>query len=489
MDSTEQESKVNQTTNQPTKEKLDILETTEIQVPEVKVPEPTDWNGSIIGRLEKLLQKRIGTGPMWPRLAASTLVSVALHNVILYDKTGPVTPSLWGLYIGPSGLANKTPLLRRIKEIATEFNPEYLGPTRFSIEGFIQHISGSYKLTKEEEEEEQERVKPKTTNFLVRDEMSRLLGESKGYQYMNTIQEFMSELWDGETEGYATRKMRHEGGVKVYVSLLSASSNKFYKMLEEDFFEQGLGCRLLYVNEKPPKPEMDPDDYFESLDSDDEWTSLKQEIVSHMKIMEKLEWAYPDPDANKMWREFRFAIKTHIYNKEEPTLLDLYRAKEPINALKLAIIYAASQYSFALENGRILVRKEHMEQAIRDIKIYDEMFRRVLSEWNKRRVKREQGKMKSSKYDLLDIINLASRQGGLITVPKVETELDLTDTAKITKILDNGTGKEWFEAANVTNENGNLTQKEIKIVRSWSTRGRLPVVYRLTEEGRKTLES
>ena len=440
------------------------------------------WEEGIIGRIEHFLLRRYPIGKMWARAIATSIVSVSLSQITLEDKWGEVKANVWFANVAKSGLGYKTPLIRFARKIVAEFNKEVFAPPKFTPEGFTEWVIGVRKKKPKDGEEERQTIKKHYVCFIIRDEWTKLLGETR--QKYLIMKEYLSELWDGWIEGYYTRKYQYEGNVPVYVVLLSASSDLFFDLLDEAFFKQGLGNRILWIIEDNPEPKkLDPKDFFFAFGvKDEEFTTLLDRVVEDLRTLAyTTTLAFIHEGAAELWTEYQHecAVRAH----KARALVGSYEVKQPLNALKLSVIYAASRLD--IHESIINVRKEDMERAIADAKIYTKMWHKAMELWEEvkgRQAGREE-RIPTSKYDLGLMMEVAlAQEDHLFSVGTIRSPLDLPDTNRISRVIQIGRDKKWLEIAAEMADPGDLTGKQYE--RFKPNRGFSPRIYRVTETGR-----
>ena len=74
--------------------------------------------------------------------------------------------------------------------------------------------------------------------------------------------------------------------------------------------------------------------------------------------------------------------------------------------------------------------------------------------WNRVKVKREEKPIESSKYDLVQMIEVGVKRGGLICVGDVVSDLYLRNRIRIGEVLGIGVTKEWLEIVAKKDEQG-----------------------------------
>lgn len=431
--------------------------------------ESVAWEQGLIAKLERFLVERYPIPDLWARAIGIALVSIALHNVKHFEtRYGKLKPNVFIVYIARSGMGFKSTVLNRVIEIVLEWNPDLLGPSRFTTEGLYDYINGR------KDENGKPISLPHDSFIIIRDELSNIFKDSRR-DYMNRLLEDLSMLYDGKFEPYATRKYgleQFEWKTGLYVVLVSATTEHFLKLMNEDFFIQGLGNRFLYVVGDNPKIEkLDPHEFFYNSE-DEEWKELKKEIVEDLKKIEEAASAFVFPEAGKMWTDFQYECY-----KEAVETGDEYIMRLPEQALKLAIIYAASR--FDIKFRVVNVREEDMRRAIEDVKRFKEQYVKVGQWWiEQRRTAKEEPYIRPAKYDLKNVCYLAATMGGgYCTVREISAWLKAPGKHLISDLLENGVDAGYFEALSEYDVPPHLRE------RFRPKRGPYPTVYRLTEKG------
>jgi len=448
------------------------------------------WEQGIIGKGEAILLDRYPIPRLCAKGLMTTVNSLGISNLSLLDIMEPVRPNVWIGYIAPSGTGVKTPPLVRIRSLVRNYCRGLLAPPKFTPEGFTEWVIGAEgKLASDSKTVVRKPVPPHPHCIIIRDEGSRLLGESKWSPHLATMKEYLSELWDGYIEGYYTRKCQYEGEVEDFVSLALFSSPYFYELLDENFFAQGTGNRILWNVENKRKPErLNKDEFFFSLGSKDtDWNDFEQEILSSLKNLEKIgDVGGLDDPAKTLWVDFQKDCMDKSYAEPSRSAFASYIVKQPLNALKLAMNYAASVNSVDV-NNILWILEEDMQRAIEDTRVYIENWKQVLKEWNdwsyKIEGKKQQKHLSEKKYELTKFLRFAIAQPEkLVCSEEISAELDCPDKTTINDILHLGVSKDWLEIYSKYPDSSKLTAEQIKRFE----RGNIvPTIYKVTEQGEK----
>lgn len=436
------------------------------------------FEDGVIGKLEKFFQTRFGLGKMWSRSIATAIVSTCLHEVFLSDELGNVKPNIFVIDIGPSGLGMKSPPVKRARELVKAFNPEYLGVSVFTPPALREWVAPDLGTKSGKEKEFH-------LNFIIiRDEASTLFGEDR--DYMKDLYELLSELWDGYLESYGTRGYGNEGNVDVYVSLLAAGSPKILSLLDEMFFVQGLGNRVLWIDE-PVTFKPWGENFFFADPNDSEFEALKKETVEKMKWLEANCKRAVMVDGT-LWLKWSNGLRDR-FGKSSDQTTDQYLSKSLLNCLKLAINYAASRMSVHPTDGTIAVMEQDLRMAMADTEVYVEMWRSIMMKSTMSKSEAGVPKIRSRKVDFWKVLKAGSEIGRFDKGLLMEA-LDTTDgeaiRSTLNQLLEDGravmvTGEDKFH--NPTK--GNLTDEEFRGFKP--VRGPLPAVFEVTEKGKKWL--
>jgi hypothetical protein len=435
------------------------------------------WEEGIIGQYETFQLKRFPFNPMWARALGTTLTSAAAHKLVIKDKKGPVRANIFFTYIGSSGIGYKSPPLRMTREILSEFDKKKLSPTKFTPQGFTEYVEGTSGEVRGKKSRKE--IPPHPVNVILRDEISELLGELRS-PHLAEMKQYMSKLWDGWIEGYYTRKAQFEGGIPVYVSLCAAGSTDFYDLLEESFFTQGLGNRILWVTETKIKPTRQDEEEFFFPDEDVEFEKLKEDIIGKLKQIETLKgWVTLAPGAAKRWCDFEYQYTSTAANASDG---GSYIIKIPLNVLKLAMLYSTSKLQ--IDKGYLWVTEEDMVMAIEDAKNYESMWKDAMWQWGKKIVEGKSERLvPTSMYDLKKYVAFAIQHNDLVSKTEISAELVCPDKTRVGDILETGVDKGWFIVIANQSDTSKLTPEQIK--RFKPLRGYIPTIYKATVKGKE----
>lgn len=339
-----------------------------------------EWEDSAIGVSEDFIYRKIFRDRTIARAPGTSLVSLGLDKVYLYDELGDIRPNIWFWFILRSG-KGKTPVINWINDVLYVYNPKAgteLKMPRGSTAAITEWIVGS----KVDREDEKKKYEPHLTSFLLEDEATKRIATLK-FQYNAGQGEFLSQLWDSSIEGYITRGSGFEGNARPYVALFMAASEKIYRLLGEYSFAQGLPYRPFWLTSD--NVEVRRADYgkffFPDTDGKDvERVFVINKVVETIQTVSNYTRVLPDIDATKVLIDYKYDLECRAQEADlngreiEGGIL----RKAVINSFKLAVIYAANCESvsggFLMKQNRINIRGEDAERAREDTEKYNNCF-------------------------------------------------------------------------------------------------------------------
>ena len=383
-----------------------------------------------IGDLSAHIQKHSQTNPLWADTVAMATLSAVLEGIQLNDIYGPLNLNIYALCIGPSGLANKTvpmkniayPILEKAGEIARW---DFTLPSRFSLEGFIEHLS-----------------KESSFGIILNDEFTHVLKEAYGAGYLSEILEFLSELYDGTAQKRYTKKSKLEKSAKVYVSFLSATTPYIYEVMKPEMFLQGTANRFLFVLFKDSvEKTYTPDEFFSSSVATQEYEERNNEFGEFLgelrNVIVKGGWMI---DINRMDRSGQILLDYRqncldrtkaLYAARRPKdFIYSYLVRQPEICLKIAGLKAVSEYYrnfFRSPIKEILISESHAQWAVDKMRVYEENFMRMQDEWARHNVQKEVVKTLDNYHD--QIRSHLKEAGGVMLVQDLKAKLGVRDTS------------------------------------------------------------
>ena len=444
------------------------------------------WEEGIIGTIESFLLKRFKFAPLYARALATSVVSTAIYKISVEDRKGPVRANVWFIYVSDSGTGVKTPPITMIRKLMFAYNKSRLSVTKFTPEGYTEFVQGTEAKKDKDGNIQRKEIPPHPVNLILRDEASVILGENKNSPAFSQQKEYLSGLWDGYIEGYYTRKCQFEGNVEVYVSLCASASSYFYRLLDEEFFLQGTGNRIMWITlEAFDSDYLDPSFFGLRGEHDKEFNELVLNVVGKLRRLEEVNGDKDDNEveltqkAKVLWCNFHNECEDK--KKTSSRNVASYLAKVPMNTLKLAMNYAASRLS--IKANILIIQEEDMKRAVDDSKAYEEMWFKTIRQWRDYgQINKAEKRLPTSKYDLCKFAGYAIEKDGLITVSEIQGFDILPDRTKIGEILDIGEDKGWFKVIANASDNSMLTPEQYK--RFKPRTGHIGNIYQITEKGR-----
>ena len=447
----------------------------------------TPFKEGLIGRTERFMIERYQFHPLWARSLGTILVTAPLGNLARFtfsDRFGDCYANPFFIYIGRSGLAIKTPPLRMIKAIIRGYNQTVMCPTSFNPDSFPEYVAGVEEKTNKDGKVKRKAVVPHPINLCIADEASKLLGEMKAHTYQENLKTFLSELWDGQIEGKYTRGFQTEGNSNVFFSMLAATSKDFYRLLNRQFFTQGLGNRILWVVEdKFNPPIIDAEKFFFNESKDEEFQILENFVIDTMRVIDTCLGVMMTRGGARKWADFTNKFFDKISHMDDDSEAE-YCSKMPLNAIKLSICYCASRLHFD-EHRMLFIGEEDMDLALNDVLEYFKNWRKAMQQWQECGGEKDnEERIRTSKYDMITFVRYALANHGTICVSEVLKMGSYTDRNKISSVMQTAELTGLVEVCNRPDNQDELTNEEYQRYKI-TGRGRIPVVWRVTEKGKE----
>jgi len=201
----------------------------------------------------KLIESQYPTYHPWAEACALwTIANAAPEARLPGGGNGlPITFNTWS--IGPSRFGFKTLPAKLAVEIVKECGVKFLQP-RSSVEWLINHIYTEHI----------------TSAALFRDELSGLTAEARK-QYMAGELAWLCQALDGTVDSRGTFAHDLSEEMEIRLNFIATCTPDIYNNIEESFWNQGLGNRLVAINWMPDKlastatPFMPNEDLYSSL--------------------------------------------------------------------------------------------------------------------------------------------------------------------------------------------------------------------------------
>ena len=321
----------------------------------------------------------------WAENLSCALIGLMIgKNRYIKDQLGEIRANIISIMIGASRLANKTIPLKKARKIAkalvAELNKEILRQNGYTPEKFAEakkSLSKAGRKTKESIDLKQEiedtesqllhYILPETfstegllnvlskdenkVGILFSDEFTSLVKGAKNKDYMETLFETFSRMYDNELESEATISRGFQDAGTIHVSIVSATTPYLFKVLDDGFFEQGTGNRILWIigqdlEEIDVEKEMEKAfEFYYSEGETEELLAKEKEILHHLMKIESFPKGIVQPDfagGAKLFRHMKESrnkaiqiLKQSGSDNPEPSLIGGLN----LNAHKLALIH------------------------------------------------------------------------------------------------------------------------------------------------------
>ncbi|RLI78248.1 hypothetical protein DRP05_07720 [Archaeoglobales archaeon] len=299
-------------------------------------------------------------------------------------------------------------LLLRHKE---ETGEKLTLPFHATSEAMIEHLSRDNKI-----------------GVIVKDEATTILKNARK-QYGADYYEMMSKLYDGSYYERRTRK----AGLEIvpsdtYVNMIAATTPYIYKVLEEEFFTQGLGNRILYVlwNGETEDSEGIFDVDIKNYDSKD--ADILNKLRTLREKCENVRTTIPLKESESTltkWRDKISRIVEKFYN-EGKLIEQSYYGRMWEMLVKLAALHSIARwYNNPKANVAFVIEEKDTQWAIDKTIKYIKNFHRLLEEWRGATIKTD-AKLESSEKLHETIIATIRENGGRITKRELLAKRNMT---------------------------------------------------------------
>jgi len=333
----------------------------------------------IIEDIKNSIIQSIPTNHDWAEACAISIVNAIIGpHICCHTEIGELNSNLFFLNIGPSGLGNKTTVMKYyVYPILKEFQnrvegADILRSSRFSIEGMVSEL------------------KEHNSGIIVRDEFSSMFKDAnKGY--IGDILEFLSQIFDGMTQ----RRVTKSGGVEqvsdIYVSLLSATTEYVFSIMNLSFFVQGTGNRFMYVVSDPTFKETNPDFFYggHPIQRQKDVESFVDRLIDlHNKLKAHRYRAFILHSEKLVAFRNEILNKTKQYHEQHDELMEKIYSRLPEFAIKLTTIKGAvneDMHVLGVEGFDSVpnypVQEEAVDWAINKVRIHMEHIEKLKAKW------------------------------------------------------------------------------------------------------------
>jgi len=281
----------------------------------------------------ELVESQYPTYHPWAEaLALWTIANAApKSNIRFTTKRMPITFNAWA--VGPSRFGYKSTPAKLIVEDILEKTEAKTIPPRLTTEYFIKYLA----------------EKDIDSAYLYRDETSGLIAETRK-QYMADELSFLSEALDGMITARGTMTHGLTEKRKIQLNFLSTCTPDIYNNIEESFWNQGLGNRMIAVNwmETEAKMPIQDIELGEKLTAKavEEFNNIKAANVSEVDItVSENRNSEGDVRALMMYEEFtkrQEALKSYFNDKWD--IRTSYKYESQVHARKIAALRSIDRY-------------------------------------------------------------------------------------------------------------------------------------------------
>jgi hypothetical protein len=441
----------------------------------------------LVGELAKFMLKDTPTNPDWCENLACALVGTISGAVDqgeereIRNAFGKIRPNIFTIYIGASRLGFKTvplksavrPLLNRVTDM---YNSKTCLENGITKEEYDERIFGCLKATAKErqtaewkkEKETLDRIGRQLVNFeapesftseglttwltkhphgmIASDEFTNIFKGSVGKDYLANVMETLSRLYDSEIEKKATISRGIEDVKDIHICFASATTPYILLLMEENFFWQGMGNRILWIIDSSiVKIDLKEEEnfalFFWNVEKSIEHENQFNELATYLAGIKNLPRGQVllDFDAQVELNRFRIEMYNEavdLYQEDMMNKDSSFIAGLAQNAMKLALIHCIGRYALDVNAGNygtmMEVSGEDATWAINKVKRHKEYYREL---WN---ISSRVRKTTTKEYGvdqgrILSIIDKMELQGKRMTanILRQQTKWDKIDCQRV----------------------------------------------------------
>lgn len=371
---------------------------------------------------------RVPTHSDWAESLASVLVGMcAGKERFVVNDLGELYGNIFVIYIGGSAIAFKSVPLRKIvepilKELTERVNVEICSEYGMRLDEFQKEWRDSNRATKAERKKEEWKQKryrldiinEKLVDFSIpsrftsewlashltehpqgmipSDEYTKMVKGASQKDYLADTMEDLSRLYDCAPEKVGTLSRGIEYPEDAYVSFVSATTYYLFTLMDDTFFIQGTGTRILWILDYERKKvnveeEAGKMEFFWAVKDSKEFNQRLNNIINKLLIIRKLPEGQItlDFDGSTMLDKYRLEKYNEAVDLFTEDLLDKDAnvvGRLAQNAMKLALIHCVGRYAADYDPNNPLTRgmeinKVDAEWAIAKTERHFEHYKRM----------------------------------------------------------------------------------------------------------------
>lgn len=342
--------------------------------------------------LSKIMHTGVPTHNDWAEILACLIIGLMTGmSRFISNAYGDLYANVFCIYIGASGLSFKTVPLKKVmrplvNRLTALMNDQVCMKFGTSLDEFTRdwnenrHATASEKRTKiwQRENARLQNIKRNlvdymapqrfTSEFLITwlneypegvivgDEYTKMFKGAKKKDYLTDNMEDLSRLYDCDMEKVGTQARGIEYPVNAYISFGSASTYYLLKLMDDDFFIQGTGNRILWIfDDVRDKVDVEQEameaKFFWGIEEKEQFERQLDHLAEQLMTIKDLpEGVVPmDVDASVVLDRYRLNMYNRAVELFSNDLLDKDAnlvARLAQNAMKLSLIHCIGRYAW-----------------------------------------------------------------------------------------------------------------------------------------------
>lgn len=448
----------------------------------MSIPEFEYTSTGLVRELAIALHTNVPTHDDWAESLACCLIGTmtGMERRIV-TNFGNIYANVFTIYVGASGLSFKTvpliklarPILKELTKISNQTTCEEHGISLEQYTDLVESIDNATSIEKRTTawQLRKQQLKILQQNFedfvgpqkfsseflitwlnqhpqcmIVSDEYTKMFKGAKTKDYLSDNMEDLSRLYDCDMEKVGTQSRGIENPDKAFVSFCSATTYYLLTMMNDDFFIQGTGNRILWIfddlrQEIDIEAALIESNFFWGINESHEFDEQIKLLAQKLYIIRSLpEGVIPfDPDAGVILDRYRLTKYNEAVKHFNIDLLDKDAnliARLAQNAMKLALTHCIGRYAELQYNGdpvlSMSVSKHDVTWAIQKMEKHLQHYLTMKDVAS--RVRNTTARSYATDYDRVVYIIKKFKQGGETTTKTrimQQTRWNSEETAKI----------------------------------------------------------
>jgi hypothetical protein len=286
-------------------------------------------------------------------------------------------------------------LMKKLLHRIDQSKVDLVGPSKFTSEALITYLE-------------------KQPNMLIAgDEFTKMFKGTIRKDFLVDNMEDLSRLYDSDPDKVVTQARAIEYPEDAHVNFVSATTPYIFKFMDEDFFRQGTGNRILWILmdevEVPDEEELAVEIMEDMFLSSEEYENMKSQLQGIADMLIFLRERLPEglilPNFDSIALISKYMANCRVrtierYNMDKLSVIPSYIKRMEENCIRLALTHCISRYAWEGYNDEHWLAPDRMEINTVDAEWAVSKMRRHESHfWNLLEMAREYRERKEEETD------------------------------------------------------------------------------------------